>query len=45
METFPLTMGKQIGDDDDNFDLRRFSGKFKVTMFSLISFGRLLVTF
>jgi len=29
VETFPLTMGKQIGDDDDNFDLRRFSGKFK----------------
>ena len=30
VETFSLTMGKQVGDNDDDFSFKRFSGKFKV---------------
>ena len=36
VETYPLTKGKQSGNDDDDDDLgfKRFSGKFKVNVTS-----------
>ena len=40
-ETFSLTMGKQVGDNNDDFDFKRFSGKFKVTFFRVYYFAEI----